>query len=209
MKAKIFILAALGALLGGCAGSGDPDPVVTASTIVTYVSTDEAGISTFTFTDNDGRLITLTGAWTAPSDCKPGQRLLILYTAPEFGISSSVTLYGATKCAGGGEILPGIPEERGEGLDQASAAISGDYLNFGARVSFGGDAKAVDLYCADSLAAEPELTVVVLARGNGPVDAAPRNLYASWALGSLAEAKSLKIIYQDSRNEQQTITLKN
>lgn len=204
-------LAALALALPACRGKEEPGPAVTAVNIVTYESTSADGaISTFTYTDAKGDLITLSANWKAPESVKPGRRMLITYAADEYGVSGPVSLYGIQPLPGGDIVCRNVVP-KSEPMSGAAASRSGNYIDFRAVISFSGDAEEIALYAPDADADVPKLYVVVRRKADGVIgDGAPRTLYASWSLESVAglsDKKTFDVVYTDIANREQTITV--
>ncbi len=213
MKRTLFYLILVALTLGfaACSHTKDPGPAVTAVNIVTYESTlADGSVSTFTYTDAKGDLITLSANWKAPESIKPGRRMLITYAADEYGVSGPVVLYGIQPLPGG-DIVCRADVPGSEPLSGVAVSRSGNYIDFRGVVSFTGDAEEISMYAPDVDAEVPELYVVVRRKADGVVgNGAPRTLYASWSLesvGGFAEKTAFNVVYTDISNRPQTITV--
>lgn len=208
----ILLIVLLAPLFGGCAGADDPMPETAVVTIVTYESTAD-GTALFTYTDGDGRLVTLTAPMAPNSDLKPGCRVLICYRTDQYGASGPVTLLTVTKIPGGEPKLSedaAIPPS--EALTQCVMWRSGNYVNMSSTVTFAGSAREVSLYVDQSTLALPVPTarVVVAAAASQPVDGVERRLYASWNLQSVFDApgnEGLNILHTAPDGEEKLIEI--
>ncbi len=199
----LFFILAL--ILTGCSGKEPETPMTAVASIATYESTAD-GVSTFSYTDNNNDLITLSAAWKGNADLKAGKRVLIYYTASEYGVSGQISLLSVTPLPGGAPKqvdLTEIPES--EPMQQCSVWKSGQYLNLSSIVTFGGAAKEVSLYIDESTSNQqiPDAYIVVVPENNGVVGV-ERALYASWDISSILAApdfQGLKVKYTDSANQ--------
>lgn len=215
MKHSVMSLVLLvGTLLfGGCEGKEPELPETAVASIVTYESTDN-GTSVFTYTDGDGRLVTLTASWGGRDELKPGARVLIYYRAEQYGVSGTVALLSVVPLPGGepkrADDADAVPSS--EPLKECSAWLSGNYLNVSSVVTFAGDAAEVALY-VDATTADrqiPSAYVVVRAKAEDAPMAAERQLYASWNVASILadpDNRGLDIYFTDSSNTQKVINI--
>lgn len=212
MKKLVYILVAVvaAALFTGCEGKEEPTPETAVASIATYVETS-GEVSTFTYTDNQEQLITLTATWGGNSELKPGRRVLIYYRAEAYGVSAPITLLSVVPLPGG---EPKIAAEADipQSVELKECAIwrSGNFLNLSSVVTFGGDAKAISLYIEEETAALQVPTARVVVESDYSNLGAERNLYASWDLTSVFTAskfEGLNVIYMNSSNQAQTIKI--
>lgn len=214
MKKIVLYIALCVAMLGVAACSedgGSTESTTTAANFVTYEGMlAEGSVSTFTYTDSVGDLITLTANWSAPSTLEIGQRMLIIYTAEEYGVSTAIELYGISALPGGDiKYSESVPVS--EAMSRFAVSRSGNYLDFSAVIAFSGDAQEISLYVTDPEADVPTLYFVVRAQSTA-IDAAERVLYASWNLESiagLANKSAVNVVFTNIANSQQTITVEN
>lgn len=212
MKKFVNILVAVivAAVFAGCEGKEDPAPETAVASIVTYIETS-GEVSTFTYTDNQENLITLTAAWSGNEELTPGRRVLIYYRAETYGVSGQITLLSVVPLSGG---APKIAAEadipRSVELKECAIWRSGNFLNLSAVVTFGGDAKAISLYIEEETAALQVPTARVVVESDYANLGAERSLYASWDLTDVFTASNfegLNVIYMDSSNQEKTIKI--
>lgn len=95
MMKKLILFCSLLLALASCNSSQNDEPVVTYTTLVTYVSSDtEQQISTFNYQAiDDSPLITLTANWLPAADkYTPGERVMLVYKAEKYGVSGPVSV---------------------------------------------------------------------------------------------------------------------
>lgn len=201
----------LSVILAGCKGKEPEAPMTAVASIATYESTAD-GVSTFSYTDNNNDLITLSAAWGGNADLKAGKRVLIYYTASQYGVSGEISLLSVTPLPGGAPKqapLTAIPKS--EPLQQCSVWRSGQYLNLSSVVTFGGAAKEVSLYIDESTANKQiPVAYIVVVPENYVGLGVERALYASWDISSIIAApdfEGLKIIYTNSANQSTEIKI--
>lgn len=175
------------------------------ASIVTYESTTD-GVTVFSYTDGNEDLITLTAAWTGNEELKAGKRVLIYYTASNYGVSGQIDLLSVVPLPGGVPKVAAVDSiPKSEPMQECSIWRSGQYLNLSSTVTFGGAAKEVSLYVdeATSSLQIPTAYVVVVPEDYAGLGV-ERSLYASWDISSIISAQGcegLKVIYTNSANQ--------
>lgn len=212
MKKLLFIVAVAVMLsLSACEGKEEGTPVTAVASIVTYESTVN-GFSTFSYTDNLGNLITLSAKWSGNEDLKAGARVLIYYTAGQYGVSGDIALLGVTRIPGGTPKISNkvlIPDS--EPLEQCSIWRSGNYLNLSSTITIEGNPNEVSLYIDEATTRQPEPTAyVVVAPADFSTIGIERTLYASWDISEILSAphvEGLKVYYNNSANQPTVIKI--
>lgn len=196
--------------LAACKGSEPGSPQTAVASIVTYESTTD-GESTFTYTDNNDDLITLTAKWHGNSDLTAGSRALIYYVADQYGVSGPISLLSVVRIPFSAPkiLVPGATLPKSEKLNECTLWRSGNYLNISAIVTFPGKAAEVALYLDETTAKQPYPTAYVIVTSDYSDLGVERALYSSWAISSILSApncQGLNIIYNETN--QLTITNK-
>lgn len=210
---KIFqsFIIILSLVLVSCKGEEETAPLTAVASIVTYEST-ENGVSTFTYTDSQESLITLSATWNGNDELQPGARVLIYYTADEYGVSGAISLLSVTRLPGGVPVVaPAADIPRSESLQQCSLWRSGEYLNISATINFAGNASQVALY-VDEATAELQVPTayVVVVPEDYSSPGVERSLYASWNISDILSApnfEALKVVYTNSANNPSELTI--
>ncbi|MCM1310064.1 MAG: hypothetical protein NC301_03445 [Bacteroides sp.] len=197
-----YLLLALIPALAACKGTEPDGPQTAVASIVTYESTVD-GETTFTYTDNNEDLITLTANWGGNSDLAAGNRTLIYYVADEYGVSGPISLLSVTRLPGGAPKFCAADARlpQSEPMTQTSIWRSGTYLNLSSMVSFPGNATEVALYVDESTKDDPYPTARIIVSADYVGLGVQRALYASWDISSLLSApgcQGLTVIYNTS-----------
>ena len=199
-------------LISGCSNSEEPDPTPVVYNIVTYESTATDGsLSTFSYqVSGDSPLITLSAKWDVPDGVRSGMRLLLAYIPESHTIESGAVSIVSYAMIPGGEfkLAETVPES--QRIRMVSMWRSGDYLNLHAEVTLSGQPSEISLYAESSTVdSSCPQAYIVIGEGDGElVEAAGRQLYASWnisELWSLPSLEEISVAYTDPSGELKSI----
>jgi len=212
MKKLLYLFAVAVMLsLASCEGKEEGMPQTAVASIVTYESTVN-GVSTFSYTDNRGDLITLAAKWGGKDDLKAGARVLIYYTAEQYGVSGDIALLGVTRIPGGTpKTVPGVLIPESEPLQQCAVWRSGNYLNLSSTITIEGNPDEISLYIDEATARlQIPTAYVVVTPADYSTIGVERTLYASWDISKVLSApdcEGLKVVYTNSANQPTVIKI--
>ena len=194
-KLLLFIAIAAAVVIAGCSASEEPASAPLVASIATFNGSAN-GLSTFSYTEADGSTVELTAAWNAPEELPVGARVLLYYRAEQYGVSAEIALLSVARIPSGKvEVASRSEIPASANVSQARAWRSGEWINFGAVITFSGNLRELSMIVdsatlSDSIA----LAYVVVLPATDAVASADRQLYASWNADSILKIPELRAI---------------
>ncbi|MBD5239389.1 MAG: hypothetical protein HDS64_06420 [Bacteroidales bacterium] len=215
MMKKFLLIFALLMALTACNSANNDEPVVKYTTLVTYAGTDkDTQVTTFTFqTIDDAPLVTLTANWLPDEDViKPGERIIIVYTADSYGVNGPIQLLQASPVIGWIPATTEDPITGNIGAQPVTYWRSGPYFNANIEAYISGNGAAVKFALLSSTKDDP-YPVYYLAINQtdyNSIEASRKIAVLSFDISdvwNLQTCQGIKVIYRDYQNQEAEMTL--
>lgn len=214
MMKKFLLIMALILALTSCNGNTD-EPEVRYTTLVTYAGTDaDTQVSTFTYqTIDDSPLITLTANWLpAEGQIKPGERVIIIYTAENYGANGPIRLLQVAPVIGGKPTATDEPITGNIGLAPITTWRSGPYFNANIEAYIAPNGATAKFALLSSTRNDP-YPVYYLAINQidfNQIEASRKIAVVSFDISevwNLQTCQGVKVMYRDYQNQEASIQI--